>query len=282
MNIEYFKSFVETANQKSISKASEKLNLTHPALSKQIRKVEEYFEVSLFIRSSSGVELTEEGKMLYGRIQHILDELSVLQVDFKKMNQSHSYTVGTLPSLAAYYLPTRILRLEEKKIQIETVVRNTSLEVMELLQKGEIDAAVIEQASLHTTYWNKELFQEPFFMVLPKTHTLAQAESISLENINQENLVLYPPNCSVRKKITDILHAKGLVPNVRTEVDFGDFLFGYVAAGAGLTIVPEISAHHLGHSMLTSIPLINAKAKRTISLISQSDIIGKFLFKNLI
>ncbi|MGG1889684.1 LysR family transcriptional regulator, partial [Priestia megaterium] len=64
MKTEWLKSFIETAKTKSLSKASEQLHMTQPALSKQMRKLEEDLGVTLFIRSATGVELTSAGEIL--------------------------------------------------------------------------------------------------------------------------------------------------------------------------------------------------------------------------
>lgn len=61
MNTEFLKGFMETAQTRSITKASEALHITHTALSKQLRSLEQQFDVQLFVRSAQGVELTETG-----------------------------------------------------------------------------------------------------------------------------------------------------------------------------------------------------------------------------
>jgi len=274
MNIEYLNSFIETVSRKSLSKASERLNISQPALSKQIHKIEEYFGTVLLKRTTSGVELTEAGKLLFERIPKILDELSSIQSDLKHLNGIQSFTIGTLPSLAGNFIPPKILKLEEKGIDTEVLVKNTSEEVFELLKKGEINVAIIEEMPKNRFFWQKKILEEPFYVIVHNSHRLSKYESVSLEEIKNEKLILYPSNCTIRQSILKLV--KDI--KVKTEVEFGEFLIGYVAAGGGITVVPEITAKHLGYPMVKAIPINEPNLRRHISIISHSNSAVKFLY----
>ncbi|MDP4086909.1 MAG: LysR family transcriptional regulator [Bacillota bacterium] len=273
MNIEYFESFIETVKQKSLSKASEQLNITQPALSKQIRKIEDYFETSLLNRSTSGVELTEAGKLVYKKISRVLEELSLIKNDLKEFRQVRNYKIGTLPSLASHYFPSKILNIKEQGVDTELVIKNSSPEVYELLTKGELDAAIIDEIPINGFYWKKEIFAEPYYAIVYKSHPFSKNEFIYLEDLIDEEFVLYPSTCTTRQTITRVLEKL----NVKTEVEFGGFLIGYVAAGGGITVLPEIVAKNNGNPMVKAIPILN-NVKRHISLITNSKSTGKFLY----
>lgn len=164
MNIDYIKSFIETVNQKSLSKASERLNVSQPALSKQIRKIEEFFDTVLLKRSTSGVELTEEGKLFYERISKIHNELISIQNDLKRINEFRSFIIGTLPSLAGNFIPSKLLKLRERGIDTKVVVKNTSEEVLQLLKKGDITVAIIEETPISGFFWKKESLKNHFML----------------------------------------------------------------------------------------------------------------------
>lgn len=274
MNIEYFESFMETARQKSLSKASERLNITQPALSKQIRKIEDYFDSPLLIRSTSGVELTEAGEIVFNRIPNILDEITRIQNELKQLSEIRSIKIGTLPSLAGNYIPSKIVKLKENGIDAEVMIKNTSSEVYELLKKGELDAAIIETIPTNGSFWKMEIFTEPLYAIVHTSHQLSRKESVYLEELAEEEFVLYPSNCKIRQAISSAV--KNL--NIRTEVEFGGFLIGYVAAGGGVTVVPEISAKNSGNPLVKAIPILNPDMKRQISMIAQSKSTGKFLY----
>lgn len=279
MDTDYFYSFLETARQKSISKASEKLNLSPPALSKQIKRLESYYGTSLFYRSTSGVELTPGGELLAERIQPLLHELAHIQRDMQACRQKRRIRLGTLPSLAAHYLPKRLLAMESAAIEIELVVRPTSSEIFALLKEEELDAAVIERIPTHKSLRVVDLFEERFYAVTRTSDPLTNASCVSLGELADVPLVMYPPDCSVRKTVGTIMAAHGHVPAIKTEVGFGDFLLGFVAAGAGMAIVPELVALHLPHADLQAMPIEEEAAKRTISLIWHAASLEKNLLR---
>ncbi|MFC4802872.1 LysR family transcriptional regulator [Neobacillus sp. GCM10023253] len=278
MNIDYFRSFVETVNQKSLSKASERLNISQPALSKQIRKLEDFFDAPLLVRSTSGVVLTEAGELVYKRLPQILGDLSTLQNDLNSLKEIRSYRVGTLPSLAGNYIPSRILKLKENGIHVEVVIKNASQEVFELLKNGEIDAAIIEEMPVNKTYWQKEIFEEPLYAIFRTSHLLSEKQSVLIEEISDEEFVLYPSFCTIRESVSRMFQEQEKELKIIREIDFGDFLIGYVAAGSGITVVPEMSIKNLGNSFVKAIPLNHSLAKRTISLIANSSTTGKALY----
>lgn len=274
MNIDYLYSFIEVVNKKSLSKASEQLNLSQPALGKQIRKLEDYFNCSLLNRTTSGVELSEAGELVYNQISQILKDLESLQAKLDQMKNMQTYSIGTLPSLMGNYMPVRLIKLKKKGLNVKVVVKNTSKEVYDLLKVGELDAAVIEGIPNSKPFWQRELFNEPLYAVVQNTHKLAEKKFILIEEISDQDFVLYPPNCTIRQSIS--CQIKEL--KVKTEVEFGEFLLGFVAAGEGITVVPEITAKFMGHSQVKAIPIRNTILDRHISLISQSLETGKLLY----
>lgn len=280
MNIEYLENFVEAVTTKSISKTSERLNLTHTALSKQIRRVEDYFGVDLVSRSPFGIELTEAGSVLFERIQPLLAELKAIELELQKYAEKKTISLGTIPSLAAYYLPPRIVSLKEKGIEIDITVRNTSEEIINLLQAKVIDAAVIERLPTHKFFWTHDLFDDPFYAVFPKNHPYSTKNSIALPELANESFVVYPANCTIRKTITNNLTKHHITPKIGVEVDFGEFIPGYVAAGAGIAILPKLAAEHLGHDTLKTIPITDVNAKRIITLLSASENTGRLLLQS--
>ncbi|NRD78009.1 LysR family transcriptional regulator [Bacillus sp. BRMEA1] len=274
MDIEYLHSFMEAVKQKSLSKASEQLNISQPALSKQIRKIEEYFDITLLNRSPSGIDLTEVGELVYHRISNILNQLTSLQTELNQLREMKIYRIGTLPSLAGNYIPKKVLNLRDNGMEIEVVVKNTSPEIYELLKKGEIDAAIIEEIPVGKALWKKEIFEEPLYAVMHHSHRLSLKDSVRLEDICDEEFVLYPSTCTIRQSMSSIVENL----KVKTEVEFGEFLIGYVAAGGGVTVLPEISVKYMSHSMVKAIPISNVNMKRRISLMSYSIPIGKLLY----
>ncbi|TVY06557.1 LysR family transcriptional regulator [Paenibacillus cremeus] len=278
MNTEWLYCFLEASRHKSFSKASEKLNLTQPALSKQIRHLEELLGVELFKRSASGVELTEEGSLLQERIIPFLSELEAIKTELINHQKLSSIRIGTIPSLAAYYIPDKLVGMQQDGIQTELNVRSTSAEIIELLCIGSIDAGMIHKASrIPARYWTVGLFHEPYYAILPSRHPLADHQAITLEQLKDEPLIVYPSQCDIRSTIVKAFQASGLEPRLALEINFGESIPGFVAAGAGITVLPEIIVNHISHLAVKAVPIEGFPETRTIHLVCARPELGKKL-----
>jgi LysR family transcriptional regulator, transcription activator of glutamate synthase operon len=278
MNIEWLHYFLEASRQKSLSKASGVLNMTQPALSKQIRNLEEYLGVEIFKRSALGVELTKEGTLLLDRIEPLLHEFESLKKDLLNLSQLNSLRLGTLPSLASYYLPQKVTEMKRQGVQIEMTVLSTSGEIIGLLQSGAVDVGIVQNTTpIPKTYWSVDLLHEPFYAIIPAAHSLFTKDSVTLDELKDESLIVYPRQCDVRRSIIKAYQNKGLEPNLSVEVSFGESIPGFVSAGAGISILPEIIAKQERPLPLRAIPIDDFGVNRTISLVSPKPAVGKRL-----
>nr|WP_286893942.1 LysR family transcriptional regulator [Thermobacillus sp.] len=133
MNTLWIRAFLEASEHKSLTRAGEKLYLTQPALTKQIRNLEEWLGAELFRRSAQGVELTEEGARFRERILPVLAEIESIRNDLWSARQAAPIRLGTLPGLAAHYLPPRLTELKRQGIRAEMKVLNSTEEIISQL-----------------------------------------------------------------------------------------------------------------------------------------------------
>lgn len=274
MNVEWLHSFAEAAKQKSFSKAAQFTNLSQPALSKHIRNLEDFLEVELFYRSSTGIELTEAGERFYMRIIPVMAELTAICEELQQFSQRHPIAIGSLPSLATYYLPNKMKELKEVERPITLMIQNTSKELLHSLEKGRLDAILVESKYVADSLWSYELFMEPYYVVLPLDHRLKSRRAVDLAELCEESLIVHQAPCDSRKDIIEQIQSLGYKPNIISEVNFGDFIFGAVTAGMGITIVPEIIAKNIAHLQLLALPIDNFGKIRTISLVSRNKALG--------
>lgn len=281
MNIEWLQSFAEAAKQKSFSKAAKVNNLSQPALSKQIRNLEEDLDVILFHRTSSGIELTEAGEFFYSRIMPVLAELKGVRQEVKQFNRETPLAIGSLPSLATYYLPARIKGQQLLNRPLSLMIQNTSGELVQSLQEGRLDAIFVDSLYAGESLWSCELFSEPYYGVFPKDHRFKSKKTVELAELCEEPLIVHQAPCDTRKHIVEQIESLGHKPHIISEVAFGDFIYGAVMAGMGITIVPELVAKNISHLELFVLPITNFGKKRTVSLVSRNDKLGSKLYKFL-
>lgn len=281
MNTEFLNGFMETAQTKSISKASEALHISHTALSKQLRSLEQQFDVQLFVRSSKGVELTDAGKILYESSGALLDHISVLTKSLEPYKVWKRIRIGTVPDIASQYLLASLHKLEKHGHEVELVYRQSTTDVYKLLFNGDVDLLVAERISMHPSIWMGDLYREPLFVVMPKEHPFAAKEKITLSELSSQPLVLYAEGCTIRAKLTDLFTKMNYPMNIKTEVNFKEVILGYVGNGGGLTVLPEPNITQLSMDRLVSVPLSHPDAQRTIAVFSTNRAKGQKIFRLL-
>ncbi|MBH8605878.1 LysR family transcriptional regulator [Thermoactinomyces sp. CICC 10522] len=279
MNIEWFQSFVEAAKQKSLSKAAKALSLSQPALSKHIRNLEHDLDIVLFHRTSTGIELTEAGERFYNRIVPVLAELTAIRQELRQFRRTTPIAIGSLPSLATYYLPPRIkgIRLLDRPMTL--MIQNTSWELIQSLQEGRLDAVFVDTSYVGESLWSCELFTESYYAVFPLHHRFHSRKTVELSELCEEPLIVHQAPCDTRKHIIEQMESLGHKPNIISEVAFGDFILGAVAAGMGITIIPELMAKNIGHLQLFALPITNFGRKRSISIATRSRKLGLQLYE---
>ncbi|HEY9644123.1 MAG TPA: LysR family transcriptional regulator [Coleofasciculaceae cyanobacterium] len=285
MNTEWFHCFVETVKSKSLLKTSLNLNISQPAASKQIKKLEQTLGVTLFKRSHSGMELTAAGQELYQRIQPILAELKAIQRDLQTIERPQHIVVGALPSLASYYLPPKVIALKQQGMAIAIQVFHTSQAALEQLQAGNLDVALIQpqpEVNLNQFSWSAELFAEPYCAVLPARHALGRYASLSVTQIRREDMITYPAGCDTRQSLMRVCQHHGFQPKIVTEVAFGESILNFVSAGEGITLLPQSMAEHARHLPVLIRPILDFNEMRTIALVSRLEKVGRSLYRYLV
>lgn len=284
MNTEWFHCFVETAKSKSLLKASLTLNISQPAASKQIQKLEQTLGVTLFKRSHSGMQLTDAGQELYKRIQPILVELNAIQRDLQTLEHPQQLVLGALPSLASYYLPPRVVALKQQGMAIAVQAFHTSQEILDHLQAGHLDGALIQvhpDLKLDRFPWFTELLTEPYYAVLPPKHPLGRYTSLKVAQIRQEAMITYPPGCDTRQSLIRVCQQHQFHPNIVAEVAFGESILSFVSAGEGITLMPQSIVDHATHLPVLIRPMSDFGEQRTIILVSRLEQVGRSLYRHL-
>lgn len=281
MNTEFLKGFLETARTKSIAKASESLHISHTALSKQLRSLEQQFDVQLLVRSAQGVELTEAGKVLYESSKVMLDHIAELTKSLEPYKAWRRVRIGSVPDIASQYLLASLPVLEEHGLEVELVYRQSTAQLYKMLLSGEVDLLVAERISMHPSIWMGELLREPLFAVMPKDHPFAAKPAVTMPELSSQPLVLYAEGCTIRAKLTELFAAVHQPMQIKTEVDFKEVILGYVDRGAGITVLPEPHTTQLSSDKFVSLPLDHPDAQRTIAVLSMNQAKGQRIYRLL-
>lgn len=276
--MEWIRTFVQAARERSLSKASQRLNMTQPAASQQIRKLEEDLGVKLFQRTAAGLALTEAGQLLLERIVPVLSQLERIRKELEVYRQTKKWVIGTLPSFATHLMPEKVYHMKSMSIEADVIVHDSSERLAELLKSGIADAVLIDGRHADGFRWREDIFHEAYYVILPNDHPLARRPHLTIDEIEPFPFVVRPPYCDVRKDIEAMFRQCGSSLRIVKETANYEFMLGLVAAGTGITIAPQIIAEkHIRHIELTAVPLRGVSNKRTMTLVSSSKYIQKSL-----
>lgn len=205
INLEYYRVFYYVAKYKKISLAAEKLYVSQPAVTQIIQKLEEQIGNNLFIRTKSGMELTEIGKTLFNFASNSIEVLNNVQYKFGKYEnlEEGNIKIRTGSNVAKLFLYDAVEKFGKKypniKIQIESGATNKSVDSLE---KGEID-----MVCLHLPYNTKndnleiiECAEEEFVFVMSKNYKKNKKVKIEkIEDLNNYDLIIPNSESSIRK-----------------------------------------------------------------------------------
>lgn len=234
MNIEYIEDFIKVAEYQSLNHASKLLNISTPALSKRIKRVEEYFEVDLFYRTSRGIFLTEYGELVLSKVKIIKSDIDELKAETSK-NGDATVRVGLLPSFSLYKWTEQKEALIHQRLSIK-IESNTQI-LLDHLHNGDIDVVIGDiTATENNQLYSKVLYREKYMVVFPKTSDLRLSDSIFASNLINEKILLLNPPCDTLSFIQKYLSKTKM--NLEHKNDLESILAS-VNAEQGITIIPQ-------------------------------------------
>jgi len=249
----------------SFSRAAEHCQVAQPSLSQQVLKLEEDLDARLFDRLGRSVRLTEAGRAFLPHARSILSQMEAARssVADKWADLRGSVGVGVIPTIAPYLMPRYTAAFAKKFPEAKLrIVEETTPVLIESLRDLSIDLAIL---ALPLRCKDLELFPlrtEPLFAVLPRDHPRAHAKAISLKDLRGASFVmLRDGHCFRDLSIAACAHAR-VAPRIAFESDQFRSVLGMVAAGVGVSLVPEMAIDR--NAGCRYVRLSDARATRTI------------------
>jgi DNA-binding transcriptional LysR family regulator len=242
MDLKQLKTFIRVAETGSLSKASDRLRLAQPALSRHIKLLEDAIGVPLFVRSGRGMLLTDAGQQLLSRVAGLVYQLesSITEVRLSGVKPSGTVAFGMMPTVA-YFLAARLMRrvAEEMPEVSLRVVEGYAGHLIDWLQRGEIDATLLYGPASDFHARTTSLAFEELVLVGPATADAGHADYISTKSLAGLDLVL-PSRPHGLRAVAEAAARKARVAlNVRYEADSFHVLKELVELGLGTTLLPR-------------------------------------------
>lgn len=253
------------ADTGSFSRAAERCQVAQPSLSQQVLKLEKDLGAKLFDRLGRSIRLTEAGRAFLPHARSILGQRETARssVADKCADVRGSVAVGVIPTIAPYLMPRYTTSFTKKFPEAKLrIVEETTPILIESLRDLSIDLAILALPLRHKDLEVFRLRTEPLFAVLPKNHPLANNESLALKDLRGESFVmLRDGHCFRDLSIAACTHAR-VTPRIAFESGQFSSLFGMIAAGVGISLVPEMAIDR--NAGCRYVALSDARATRTI------------------
>ncbi|WP_068715389.1 DNA-binding transcriptional regulator OxyR [Vibrio tritonius] len=244
MNIRDFEYLVALAEHKHFRKAAEACFVSQPTLSGQIRKLEDEIGTVLLERSSRRVLFTDAGLKLVEQAKRILSEVKM----FKDMANEHGGSmsgpmhIGFIPTLGPYLLPRIVPTLKEHFPELELYLHEAQThQLVRLLEEGKMDCLVLASVEETEPFKEIEFYQEPMSLAVPCEHEWHDREEVDLHELKGRTVLALGDGHCLRDQALGYCFAAGAKDDERFKATSLETLRNMVAAGAGITLLPELS-----------------------------------------
>lgn len=239
-HLSYFKAVAEELNYR---KAAERLFISQPGLSRQIKQLEELLEVKLFIRDQKHVELTAAGNYLKGEVDFILNHLDLTKSQLKLIaaGKVGELRIGFLGSASNRILPELLSRINSKHPLITTSLEELSNGAqVEMILRDKLDLGFVRLASVEKDLEMKSVMRDSFSLVVPTSHPISKNQFHSVSQFKEESFILFSSDYSnfYYDQIIGICKDAGFTPKIRHKSVHALTIFKLVENDLGIAIVP--------------------------------------------
>ncbi|MFO7570865.1 MAG: selenium metabolism-associated LysR family transcriptional regulator [Smithellaceae bacterium] len=260
--------------ERSFSRAAMRMLLTQPALTKSIRTVEDSLGVKVVNRSSAGVSLTPEGKILYDIAQRMLKLRKSASDQLQKLsaNAGGDIDMGASTIPATYILPRALSELKDRHPDIRIFLKTEdSEEVMNMVLDRDVEIGCIGKEPLNRKLTAYPLWHDRLILVVPPRHRWIKKQPISLSDLLQEPFVLREKGSATRAVFEAAMKEQSISLsqlNIRGELGSSEAIKEAVMAGLGVSVLSVHAVRReLAQRTLFEIDVASLKIERDFFLI---------------
>lgn len=270
MDIKQLRTFLQVAELGSLTKAAERLHIAQPALGRQIKLLEEELGTPLFTRHGRGMVPTAAGQILAERASTILRLVEETRVELSASPATVTGTVslGVPPTAGEVIAGPLVERFAKQYPQVTIrIVPAFSGYLLDFLQRGEVDLAVMYKTHGVQPLKPEPLIVEPLFLIGPAGSALSLDAAVGFTALADLPLVLPGPRHGLRALIEDKARLAGIALKVSVEADSLQTLKDLVLRGLGYTVLPLASVHKEAEAgVLCAAPVTDPKLTRELVL----------------
>lgn len=267
--------FYTVAKLLSFTKAAETLHMTQPAVTFQVRQLEEHFNTRLFDRTHNRISLTEAGKRVYEHAEKIFELYDRLENAVRELTGEVSgvLIIGASTTIAEYLLPALLGDFKNKypDVNVRLKVANTEA-IVSMVENNVIDLGVVEAPVANKNLAVELCKDDQLVAIVPHDHPLAQQSVVKPEDVLKYPFISREEGSGTREVIIEYLGEHGVNTaglNIIMELGSSEAIKGAVEAGIGITILSRATMEkELKLGTLTAIPL-DPQLDRPFSFVHQ-------------
>ena len=282
MNLRDLKYIVEVAREKNFARASAKVFVSQPALSMQIKKLEETLGVEIFERDKQNFLITPVGAEIIKKAEIILQESEEIKMIAKNSKDPHKgeIRIGAFPTVASYFLPNFVKNIHKKFPHLKIfLIEAKSDELIVKLKSGELDFCLLAMPVKDDNLIGEKIFSEKFLLATPKGHPFSKKSKIQIKELKNHELMLLEDGHCLRDQALEICSMVKAFENQDFRATSLETLRQMVANGTGITLIPEIAVRN--DDKISYVKIFNAPF-RTIGIHYRKSSVQKNLIKEII
>ncbi|QYR20344.1 LysR family transcriptional regulator [Paenibacillus sp. sptzw28] len=267
--------FVKVAKKEHVTQAAEEMHVAQSAVSRQIHQLEEELGAKLFLQKGRNLQLTAVGSLFLKRAEVILADLerAVVEVHEFLDPEKGEIRLGFPHSLGFSLIPEVVSAFRKKYPNVKFRFKQGMYpSLIRDVIKGDVDLSFVSPCpEQHEHVKGETVLTEELYAILPPGHPLAEEEAIDLIQLKDETFVMFSPGYSLRPIVWDACLEAGFTPNIGFEGEETDTIRGLVAAGMGVSLLPEMALYTSGLLQPAKVRVRSPKVTRTIGLIYRSN-----------
>ncbi len=247
MEIRQLRYLVALAEERNFTRAAAREHVAQPALSQQIRRLEEELGLALVERTTRRAALTDAGVLLVARARRILGELDAAQTELEGLRgiQTGHVSIGAMHTMGPVDLSLALAIFHQRHPGVELTVREQASEEMaEMLRVDELDLAflsVTERIESHGLGLLR-LVSEELVVLLPREHPLAERGQVRMAELSGQPFISFRQGARLRELLVSAARQAGFEPHVTVESNESQRVRRLVALGLGVAILPRSDA----------------------------------------
>ncbi|MGB9669954.1 MAG: LysR family transcriptional regulator [Halothiobacillaceae bacterium] len=255
------KVFYTVARLLSFTKAAESLHMTQPAVTFQVRQLEEHFDTRLFDRTHNRVTLTDVGQVVYEVAERIFELYDEMERRVREMTgeMGGSLNIGASMTIAENMLPSLLGKFKKKHpdLNVRLKVGNTE-SIVSMVEHNVIDLAIVEGTVSNKNLLVEHCRSDELVVIMPPDHPLAKHKSLTVDQLMPYQFICREEGSGTREAILNYLSEQGYPDGWTVCMELGspEAIKGAVEAGMGLSVMSKVGiTKELNLGMLTAVPL---------------------------